>query len=140
MVAIKSLSAAALALAPSAVAYITQIQTPSSAAIDSTFTVDIQEGIYIQNWEDFGIVWGLSTPKNVYPNTAGSEIGFTDVKNSSEYVETGNLKYQAQVTIPDFWEAGASVLVAQIPYLVGASGEVGFYNFTNNIDITAASS
>ena len=80
MVAIKSLAAAALALAPSAMGYIVKIATPSSAALGSTFTVDVTEGIYIQNWDDFGIVWGLSTSKNLYPNTAGFEIGFTDVK------------------------------------------------------------
>ena len=79
MVAMKSFTAA-LALASGATAYITQIRTPASAAIDSTFKVDITEGIYIQNWEDFGIVWGLTTKDHVYPNAAGSEIGFTDIK------------------------------------------------------------
>ena len=42
-------------------------------------------------------------------------------RNSSDFVEVGNLRYQAQVTIPDFWSAGPAVLVAQIPYLVGVS-------------------
>ena len=43
------------------------------------------------------------------------------VRNATEYVETGNLKYQAEVTIPESWDEGAAVLVAQIPYLVGVS-------------------
>ena len=80
MVAIKSLAAAAFAVAPSAMAYITQISVPESAAIDSTITADITEAVYIQNWDDFGIVWGLTSPGNEYPDTAGYEIGFTDVK------------------------------------------------------------
>lgn len=77
MVSFKSLAAAALALAPTAMGYITGFNAPSTATAGSNITATMQTAIYVQNWEDYSIIWGLSIPENSCETCVGTQIGYT---------------------------------------------------------------
>lgn len=77
MVSFKSLAAAALAAVPTAMGYIIGFTAPESAAAGSNITATLQTAIYVQNWQDFSIVWGLSTPEYSCSNCVGTQIGYT---------------------------------------------------------------
>lgn len=77
MVSIKSLAVATLAAAP-AMGWITNLTAPAEAAAGSNITATLQTAINQQNYVDFGVVWGLSTPElAAYPNTVGTQVGYT---------------------------------------------------------------
>ncbi|KAJ0115453.1 hypothetical protein N8I77_000811 [Diaporthe amygdali] len=133
MVSIKSLAVAALAAAPTAMGYITNLTAPAEAAAGSNITATLQTAIYSQNWVDFGIIWGLAKPEYAYGDAVGTQVGYTTLtgREGLEYPYT----FTAGVSIPETF-TGDYVLRAAIPYLVGASGEVGFTVLSSNITIS----
>jgi hypothetical protein len=126
MVSIKSFAAAALvSLLSLATASPTTyaISAPSTAVAGSKITVTLQTSIYIQNWEEFGIVWGLASPQyggqgsdgTIY---VGTQIGYTALYGTN-IAKLNN--YTVDVTIPKSQPASNYLLVAAVPYLVGVS-------------------
>jgi Nis1 family len=73
--------AATLASFPGTLAWITGITAPSVAHPGDNITVIVGNSIYIQNEDEFGIIWGLATPQlATYAGAIGTEIGYTDLK------------------------------------------------------------
>ncbi|KAI0380843.1 hypothetical protein F5Y04DRAFT_281517 [Hypomontagnella monticulosa] len=137
MVSIKSLLATAAAALPLSSAYITNIAAPESVKAGSTLTTTLTAGIYIQNWDDFGIVWGLA-PAHVDCGDivcVGQRISYTPLFPDHE-PEPGN--FTVDVPIPASFTPGDYKLVAAIPYLVGASGFTEVQGHSVNITIEAA--
>ncbi|KAI1335267.1 hypothetical protein F5Y15DRAFT_255311 [Xylariaceae sp. FL0016] len=140
MVSFRTIATSALAALPLASAYITGLSTPSTAAAGSTVKATLTTSIYIQNWVDFSIVWGLGPPE-----WAGEQNGVISVGTQIDYTAlypdnepTGNSNnFTVDVKIPKSQSAGDYLLVAAIPYLVGASGETQLYAFNSSISITA---
>ncbi|KAI1462390.1 hypothetical protein F4805DRAFT_410436 [Annulohypoxylon moriforme] len=136
MVSVKSILASALAAVPLTSAYITNVAAPESAKAGSTVTATLTASIYIQNWNDYGIVWGLA-PASVNCGDVvcvGQQIAYTGLYPDNE-PQPGT--FTIDVKIPDSFTAGDYQLIAAIPYLVGASGEVGIQGHAANITITA---
>ncbi|KAI0871391.1 hypothetical protein GGS24DRAFT_60356 [Hypoxylon argillaceum] len=142
MVSIKSLSAAALAaILPlaSASPTINSLSAPATAAAGDNITVTLDTSIYIQNWEDFSIIWGLTSPSvggagadgTIY---IGTQIGYTNLYGTP--IEQLN-SFTVQLAIPESQPAGDWLLVAAVPYLVGASGSTSLHSFNSTITITA---
>lgn len=77
MVSFKSLAVATLAAAPTAMGYITGLSAPATAAAGSNISATLQTAIYSQNWDDFSIVWGLSTPEYACDSCVGTQIGYS---------------------------------------------------------------
>lgn len=126
MVSVKSLAATALAaLLPlvSASPMISALSTPPTAVAGETITATLSTSIYIQNWEDFGIVWGLTSPRvggqgadgSIY---VGQQIAYTPLYGND--VEKLN-SFTVNLTIPETQPVGDWLLVAAVPYLVGVS-------------------
>jgi hypothetical protein len=127
MVSIKSLAATALASLAlplvSASPTIGSLSAPATAAAGQTITATLGTSIYIQNWEDFSIIWGLASPHyggqgsdgTIY---VGTQIGYTALYGSD--IEKLN-SFTVDVTIPENQPAGDWLLVAAVPFLVGVS-------------------
>lgn len=77
MVSYKSLAAAALAVAPTAMGYITGLTAPETASAGSNISVTLQTASYSQNWDDFSIIWGIATPEYSCDTCVGTQIGYT---------------------------------------------------------------
>lgn len=60
MVSFKTLAGAALAALPSASAYISGIVAPDTAAAGAEVAVTLETLIYIQNWVDYSVIWGIA--------------------------------------------------------------------------------
>ncbi|KAI8627682.1 hypothetical protein F5Y19DRAFT_161903 [Xylariaceae sp. FL1651] len=143
MVSMKSLAATAFTglLLPlaSASATIYALSTPSTAAAGQTIQATLNTSIYIQNWEDFSIIWGLASPQ--YGGQAadgtiyvGTQVGYTALYGSD--IEKLN-SFTVDVTIPANQPAGDWLLVGAVPFLVGASGLTSLHSFNSTIKITA---
>lgn len=81
MSSLKSLLAIALAACAfpnAALAYIDNISAPTSASAGQSVPVSLHTSIYIQNYNDFGVIWGLSQPAIWCPNCVGLKIGYTN--------------------------------------------------------------
>ncbi|KAI0851546.1 hypothetical protein F5Y00DRAFT_230059 [Daldinia vernicosa] len=137
MVSIKSLLATALAALPLSSAYITNIAAPASAKAGSTVSVTLTAAIYIQNWDDFGIVWGLAPEAWDCGDIVcvGRRVAYTSLFPDNQ-PQPG--QFTIDVPIPDSFTAGDYKLVAAIPYLVGASGMTQIQSHSANITIEAA--
>ncbi|KAI1812670.1 hypothetical protein GGS20DRAFT_556724 [Poronia punctata] len=117
-------------------ATIGSLTAPSQASAGSTIKATLGTSIYIQNWEDYSIIWGLTTPKAVGSSTVaiGQQIGYTQLYGT----DTEKLNnFTVEVTIPDDFTPGDWALIAAVPYLVGASGSMGIHAFNSSIKITA---
>ncbi|KAI0106496.1 hypothetical protein GGR51DRAFT_517897 [Nemania sp. FL0031] len=141
MVSMKSLAATAVAaILPlaSASPMIGSISAPATAAAGDNITVTLNTSIYIQNWEDFCIIWGLNSPRaggqDQYGVYVGQQIGYTNLYGTD--IEQLN-SFTLDVTIPENYPAGDWLLVAAVPYLVGASGTTSLRAFNSTISITA---
>ncbi|KAI1096665.1 hypothetical protein F5B19DRAFT_740 [Rostrohypoxylon terebratum] len=136
MVSVKSLVASALASAALSSAYITNVAVPESAKPGSTVKATLTAASYIQNWVDYGIVWGLA-PASVHCDKvvcAGRQIDYTNLYPDNQ-PKPG--KFSIDVKIPSDMSKGDYQLIAAIPYLVGASGQVSVQGHAANITITA---
>lgn len=126
MVSAKSLAATALAgLLPfaSASPMISQLNTPSTMAAGQNITVTLNTSIYVQNWEDFSIIWGLA-PTRYGGESAdgeiyiGTQIGYTALYGTDIEKLTS---FTVDLSIPENQPAGDWLLIAAVPYLVGVS-------------------
>ncbi|CAJ2507199.1 Uu.00g083850.m01.CDS01 [Anthostomella pinea] len=141
MVSPRTLLAAALALPTLTSAYIASISTPPTAAAGSSVTATVHTSIYIQNWVDFGIVWGLASAQ--YGGQAsdgtiyiGTQVDYTTLYGTGVEDSSRN-SFTVDVPIPADWPAGEWLLVAAVPFLVGASGLTDVEAFNSSITITA---
>lgn len=136
MVSIKSLAVATLAAVPTVMCKIDSFKAPAEAAAGSNITATFTTSIYSQNWVDYGVAFSLQKPADtVYANTIGTQIGkFTPLTGDEalKYPYTFDL----DVSIPEDTAAGEYVLRASIPYLVGASGLIGWNTINSNITIS----
>ncbi|KAI1284774.1 hypothetical protein F5Y07DRAFT_347666 [Xylaria sp. FL0933] len=138
MVSTKSLTAAALAGLASASPLISKMNTPPTVVAGDNMTVTLNTSIYIQNWEDFSIIWGLAPTtlsgqgSEIY---VGTQIGYTNLYGTD--IEKLN-SFTVDVAIPESQPAGDWLLVAAVPYLVGASGSTNLRSFNSTIKVTAA--
>ncbi|KAI0443935.1 hypothetical protein F4803DRAFT_549685 [Xylaria telfairii] len=142
MVSTKTLAATALAgLLPlaSASPMIGGLSAPSTVAAGDNITATLTTSIYIQNWEDFSIIWGLAPTQfggqgsdgTIY---IGTQIGYTPLYKTN----TSKLNnFTVEVTIPENQPAGKWLLVGAVPFLVGASGLTDIHSFNTTINVTA---
>ncbi|OCF55290.1 hypothetical protein L486_07403 [Kwoniella mangroviensis CBS 10435] len=95
-------------------------------------SVIVSSQSYIQNWDDFGIVWGLlgSNSQNC-TECLGMEIGYENVYSNNTL---GNTTYSVQ--LPNT-TTGNYYLKAAVPYLVGASGETGINYFNQSLNLVS---
>lgn len=119
MVSLKSVAAAALAAVPFSSAYIAGFTAPASAGAGSTFNATLDTASYSQNWDDFGIIWGLATPEYDCDTCVGTQIGFTIIDGTEGL--TYPYTFTDAVTIPVGTSAGSYILKAAIPRLIGVS-------------------
>ncbi|KAI0118559.1 hypothetical protein F4776DRAFT_259231 [Hypoxylon sp. NC0597] len=136
MVSIKSLLATVATALPLASSYIVNLDAPASAKAGSTVTATLTAASYIQNWDDFGIVWGLAPDYMDCGDIVcvGRQVSYTALYPDNE-PQLGN--FTVDVPIPDSFSPGNYKLVAAIPYLVGASGMTQVQGHSVNITITA---
>ncbi|KAI1470035.1 uncharacterized protein F4812DRAFT_310760 [Daldinia caldariorum] len=136
MVSVKSLVASALAALPLTSAYITNIAVPATAKAGDKIPVTLTASIYIQNWDDFGIVWGVKpTSWNCGDIVCvGRRIAYTSLFPDNQ-PKPG--QSTIDVTLPSDLQPGDYNIVAAIPYLVGASGETEIQGHSANITIEA---
>ena len=78
MVSFKSL-AASLAVLPGSMAYIYNMTSPATASAGKDITATLYTSIYIQNYNDFGIIWGLGNPTQSCDGCVGEYITFTNL-------------------------------------------------------------
>ncbi|KAI0205159.1 hypothetical protein F4808DRAFT_456156 [Astrocystis sublimbata] len=141
MPSIKSLAVAAVTgLLPlvSASPMISRLQTPTEVHAGDNVTATLSTSIYIQNWEDFSIIWGLAPTQyggqdaqssQIY---VGQQIGYTQLYGT----DTAKLtNFTVQVQIPESQPAGEWLLVGAVPYLVGASGSTSLRSFNTTIKV-----
>ncbi|KAI0145245.1 hypothetical protein GGR57DRAFT_481203 [Xylariaceae sp. FL1272] len=114
------------------------LSTPSTVAAGSSIKATLGTSIYVQNWEDYNIVWGIapsSLPISGGSPAIGTQIAYTPLYGT----DTEKLNnFTVDVNIPATQPAGAWKLVAAVPYIVGASGQMGINVFTSNITVTAS--
>lgn len=81
MVCFKSLLAAGAALANISLthAWIYAISAPETSPVGSTFTVTITNGLHIQNYQNFGIIWGFQRPPYQDGVTGEFDLGWTNL-------------------------------------------------------------
>ncbi|KAI0805812.1 hypothetical protein GGR55DRAFT_653562 [Xylaria sp. FL0064] len=138
MISTKSFTAAALAGLASASPLISKMNAPPTVVAGDNMTVTLNTSIYIQNWEDFSIIWGLAPTtlsgqgSEIY---VGTQIGYTNLYGTD--IEKLN-SFTVDVAIPESQPAGDWLLVAAVPYLVGASGSTNLRSFNSTIKVTAA--
>lgn len=136
MVSVKSLAVATLAAVPTVMGKIDSFTAPAEAAAGSNITATFQTSIYSQNWVDYGVTFGLQKPADtVYENTIGTQIGGFSALTGKEALEYP-YTFDLDVAIPESFAAGEYVLRAAIPYLVGASGTIGWNILNSNITIS----
>lgn len=125
MVSIKTLTSLAATAATLATAspMISALHTPQTVAAGDNITATLSTSIYIQNWEDFGIVWGLAPPRYGGQGTDGEIYVGTQVAYTALYGNDVNKlnNFTVELAIPESQPAGDWLLVAAVPYLVGVS-------------------
>ncbi|KAF3767215.1 hypothetical protein M406DRAFT_69377 [Cryphonectria parasitica EP155] len=134
MVSFTTFATSALAVLPLASAYVTGFTAPATAEAGSTITATLQTAIYIENWEDYSIVWGLTPSAWDCSICIGTQIGYVALTGTegAAYPYT----FTESVTIPSGTSAGDYYLKAAIPHLVGASGEMGFNIYGVNVTVS----
>ncbi|KAI1266512.1 hypothetical protein F5Y18DRAFT_425756 [Xylariaceae sp. FL1019] len=116
------------------------LSTPSTVAAGSSIKATLGTSIYVQNWEDYNIVWGIA-PAALHVGVGtnnpaiGTQIAYTPLYGT----DTEKLNnFTVEVAIPATQPAGAWQLVAAVPYIVSASGQMGINSFVSNITVTAS--
>jgi len=146
MVSVRALLASALVAASPAAAVLGTMSAPDSATVGKTIDVTFVPTSELENFEDFGVAFGLASTGMFYAtaaecegqlcNTAyiGTLIGWQDLYQK---VVLGT-DVAATVTIPSTTPAGDYVLVAAELYSVGASGLVTERFFFQNITVASS--
>ncbi|TLS24974.1 hypothetical protein PpBr36_06927 [Pyricularia pennisetigena] len=132
------LLATALSFAAGAAAYINGMSAPATVQRGQAFTAELNSSIYIQNYNDFGVVWGLSSPNvdaGACPGCVGRFIGYTNLfGNAADVKVPPSGTVGVQITVPADQSPGQYKLVAGASYL--ASGVTGFNYFNATIQVT----
>ncbi|WVR05079.1 hypothetical protein IAU60_002091 [Kwoniella sp. DSM 27419] len=123
---------AILLTATAASARISHIVVPQQAMPGENITVTVTSHSYIQNWDDFGIIFGLKPDTYDCETCLGQEIGYEDLYHK---YNLGNTTYS--VHLPNT-TIGSYTFVAAVPYLVGASGETGINYFNQSISLVSS--
>ncbi|KAI5867213.1 hypothetical protein GGS23DRAFT_166258 [Durotheca rogersii] len=139
MPSVKSLLLLPLAaLARLSAGYITHVTAPAEAvAAGANVRATLTAAIYIQNWDDFGIVWGLrpaGTPSCGSVVCVGRRIAYTPLY-PDHVPQPGS--FDIDVLIPPETAPGEYDLVAAIPYLVGASGVTAIQTYNVSVRVEA---
>lgn len=82
MVSLTKLGAAAaacLAALPGSTAYIFNMTAPPTATPGKNITATLYTSIYVQNFVDFGIIWGISAPEVACPTCVGRQLDYTNL-------------------------------------------------------------
>jgi hypothetical protein len=74
MVSFKTLAGAVVAALPLASAYLVDMVAPETAVGGTEIDVTFQTLIYIQNWSDFAIIWGIADPTWDCTGTTGEPV------------------------------------------------------------------
>jgi len=114
-------------------ARIVGIQSPTSVVYGKSLKVTVLTQDYVQNWEDFAIVWGYSTEGS----TSITTYVATDDLVSQGHSNTGTGQFIARVPAPT--TSGSFQLVAAVTYATGAADNVGLAFFNATIDATSGS-
>ncbi|TLD11146.1 hypothetical protein PgNI_05481 [Pyricularia grisea] len=134
------LLATALTFAAGAAAYINGMSAPATVKRGEAFTAQLNSSIYIQNYNDFGVVWGLSRSNlnaSACAGCVGRFLGYTNLFGNTPDVKVPSSgTVGVQVTVPADQLPGEYKLVAGASYLVGASGVTGFNYFNSTIQVT----
>ncbi|PSS05168.1 hypothetical protein BD289DRAFT_419655 [Coniella lustricola] len=136
MVSFTSLLASTMAALPLASAYITGFTAPADVTAGTSFNVTLATAIYVQNWDDYSIIWGLAVPDYDCSNCIGTQIDYITLTGSegTAYPYT----FTQGLTIPEgIFDTGDYLLKAAIPHLVGASGEMSFSIYSANVTISS---
>ncbi|KIR24954.1 hypothetical protein I307_06170 [Cryptococcus deuterogattii 99/473] len=108
---------ALIVLSASVSAKIYHVSVPDQASPGETITATLSSASFIENWDDFGVIWGLL-------------MSIFCSKDPSYPTQLGNVSFQ--VTIPDT-TTGSYTFVAAVPHLI--SGETGINYFTQAIEL-----
>ncbi|KLU87967.1 hypothetical protein MAPG_06957 [Magnaporthiopsis poae ATCC 64411] len=132
------LTLAAAAAAPASAFIDKMVAVTKEMRPGGTAKVTMHRSVYIQNFDDFGIVWGLaptSMTQASCPGCVGRRIDYTNLwaNNTVKVPETGN--FDIPVIIPKEIPRGRYLLVGGTSFLVGASGFSGFNYFNKTISI-----
>ncbi|WWD01525.1 hypothetical protein V866_008470 [Kwoniella sp. B9012] len=120
-------------LFPLSLARVASITLDSNTAIPGqNISVTVTSYSHIQNWDDFGIVWGLLRDDNDdCVECVGMEMGYENLYGNNTL---GNTTYSLQ--LPNT-TTGAYYLKAAVPYLVGASGSTGINYFNQSLNLVS---
>ncbi|XAO24129.1 hypothetical protein I312_102919 [Cryptococcus bacillisporus CA1280] len=122
-----------IVLSASVSAKIYHVSVPDQASPGETITATLSSASFIENWDDFGVIWGLIREAQGCDGCVGQEIGYQNLYKDPSYpTQLGNVSFQ--VTIPDT-TTGSYTFVAAVPHLVGISGETGINYFTQAIEL-----
>uniref|UniRef100_UPI0035B6ABFF Necrosis-inducing secreted protein 1 n=1 Tax=Pyricularia oryzae TaxID=318829 RepID=UPI0035B6ABFF len=119
--------------------YINSMSAPASVQRGQAFTAQLNSSIYVQNYDDFGVVWGLAPPNlntSACVGCVGRRIGYTNLFGDKADVQvppSGTVG--VQVTVPADQAPGEYLLIAGASYLVGASGVTGFNYFNTTVQV-----
>ncbi|WWC69566.1 uncharacterized protein I206_103509 [Kwoniella pini CBS 10737] len=105
------------------------IELPKQIIIGSNINIIVSSSSYIQNWNDFGIIWGILNENHECNGCIGQEIGYENLYDNNFI---GNLTYS--IKIPNL-NNGSYTFIAAVPYLVGISGETGINYFNQSINL-----
>lgn len=123
-------------LSASVSAKVYHVSVPDKASPGEIITAILSSSSYIQNWDDFGVIWGLVREGQECDGCIGQEIGYQNLYKDPSYpTQPGNVSLQ--VTIPNI-TTGSYTFVAAVPHLVGASGETGINYFTQAIELVSS--
>lgn len=117
-------------------AYIYSISTPPAVIAGQSLPVTLNTSIYIQNYDDFGIIWGVTDPRYTCDGCVGRKIGYTNLVGDGAPEIPPSGSFTLDVLIPELHPKGDFVFVAGIPYLVGASGVTDIKYFNSSITIS----
>ncbi|RSH91236.1 hypothetical protein EHS25_009535 [Saitozyma podzolica] len=121
---------AILALVAPALGRVYNMTAPATGTQGTNITAVLYSESYIQNWDDFGVIWGLENPEHTCGTCVGNELSYNNLYGTPY---THNSSFS--VPIPDGFN-GTWYLVAAMPYLVGASGETGIRYFNTSIVVS----
>ncbi|KAL1844013.1 hypothetical protein VTK73DRAFT_2682 [Phialemonium thermophilum] len=136
MLSVRTLAAAAAGLLPLAGAYITSVVVPATAHAGDTIQATLTTSIYVQNYDDFGVIWGVGPPQPLCPECVGRLIGYTNLVGEGAPTVPASGNFTVDVTLPPDLHAGSVGITAGIPFLVGASGETGIKYLNASIVIS----
>ncbi|KAL7422209.1 hypothetical protein Q5752_002855 [Cryptotrichosporon argae] len=128
-----ALAVLALAAAPHAAARIYNLSAPATVRSGDDVTAVLYNENYIQNWDDFGIVFGLLPAAINCTTCVGELVAYYNLYDNATYPP---LSRNYTFTFPVPVSNGSYLLKAAVPHLVGASGVTLLNYFSTEITVT----